>query len=76
MLNGLGPWVFASIAFIGMLIVVFRLLATINGHSREMRDEVKEELREVKGSLIEIAKYMQGLMVLSQNFQQNDGKRG
>lgn len=76
MLNGIGPWIFASIAFIGILIMVFKQQATINRHSQEMRDEVKEELREVKGALMEIAKYMQGLMVLSQNVQQHEGKRG
>ena len=76
MLNGLGPWIFASVAFIGILIVVLKQQATINRHSQEMRDEVKEELREVKLALMEIAKYMQGLMVLSQNVQHNEGKRG
>lgn len=76
MLNGIGPWIFASVAFIGIMIVVLKQQATINRHQQEMRDEMKEELREVKGSLMEIAKYMQGLMVLSQNIQHNDGKRG
>ena len=76
MLNGIGPWIFASVAFIGIMIVVLKQQATINRHQQEMRDEMKEELREVKGSLMEIAKYMQGLIVLSQNIQHNDGKRG
>ena len=76
MLNGIGPWIFASVAFIGIMIVVLKQQATINRHQQEMRDEMKEELREVKGSLMEIAKYMQGLMVLSQNIQHNEGKRG
>ena len=62
MSNGMGPWIFASIVFIGMVILFYRLLNIIGKHLHEN----SAELKSVNNSLLNIGGLLnQGMMLIS-----------
>ena len=63
MLNGMGPWIFASIVFIGMAILLYRLLNIVRKHLHENSTELKG----VNTTMTNIMSLLQqGMMLMNQ----------
>lgn len=66
MLSGMGPWLFACIAFICIFLLVWKLLSTIIKHSNDMKGELGDDMKDVKNVLNKLATVMEGMWLRQQ----------
>lgn len=70
MLNGMGPWIFSAVVFIGIMILLIKLLAMIGRFFHNVTDV----LNNMQNIIMQNTTAIQGFMMMQQGRQMNADK--